>query len=108
MDCEFHATITIAPIEDRINEAALDKMLSKNPFLSDEEIAMYFQDSLLDYPDRKFEDYCSSDDYYQPTGEDFEAESYTEDWCKDHGFELLSFEGDGSTGDYEPKHRRWY
>ena len=108
VECDYHATINIAPIEGKINDSTLDRMLRKNPFLSDEFIAEYFQDSLFAYLDSEFEEYCTCDDYYPPVGEDFEAESYAEDWCKDHGFELISFDGEGSTGDYEPKGDRWY
>lgn len=108
VDCAFHAIITIAPIKGRINEPELEKMLSKNAFLSEEIISQYFKDSLLEYLDQNFENYCTYDDYYPPVGEDFEAEDYTEDWCKDHGFELIAFEGKGSTDDYEPRHRKWH
>lgn len=108
VDCDYHATIVIAPIEEKINDPTLDRMLKKNPFLGDDVIAEYFQESLLAYLNKEFEEYCTCDDYYPPVGEDFEAESYTKDWCRDHGFELVSFDGEGSTGDYEPKSRRWY
>ncbi len=105
--CDYHATIVIASDEGNLKDSKLDQMLLKNPFLEDEAIADYFQESLFDYLDGEFEEYCTCDDYYPPVGEDFEAESYTEEWCKEHGFELVSFDGEGSTGDYEPKSSRW-
>lgn len=107
MDCTYQATIVISPVEGQINDDELDQMLRLNPFLSDEDIAGYFQNSLQEYLDSEFEDFCTADDYYSPTAEDFEAERYAEDWCKENGFELVSFDGYGSTGDFEPKHSRW-
>ncbi|MBQ9713463.1 MAG: hypothetical protein IJV54_14370, partial [Bacteroidales bacterium] len=85
-----------------VNDKKLDKMLSKNPFLSEEDIADHFIGRLRDYLDEEFENYCTSDDYYEPVCEDFEAEYYASEWCQKHGFEILSFTGEGFTGDYEP------
>ena len=50
------------------------------------------------------------DDYYQPVAEDFEIDYYASEWCGKHGFELVSCEGGGGDGGYEPKFRRggWY
>lgn len=38
--------------------------------------------------------------------EDFELTYDVEHWCKENGFEVISYEGDGSDGGYEPKFRR--
>lgn len=38
--------------------------------------------------------------------EDFELTYDVEHWCKENGFEVISSEGDGSDGGYEPKFRR--
>ncbi len=100
--CEYEATMKLSPIEGKVNDKKLDKMLSKNPFLSEEDIADHFFGRLRDYLDEEFEDYCTSDDYYEPVCEDFEAEYYASEWCQKHGFEILSFTGEGFTGDYEP------
>ena len=107
VECDYHATICIAPIDGKITDSGLEKKLRKNPFLSEEAIAEYFKKKLSDYLNGEFEEYCTCDDYYPPVVEDFEVDSYAEDWCKEHGFELLSVDGEGSTGDYESKYRRW-
>ena len=58
--------------------------------------------------DYEFEDYCTCDDYYQPVAEDFELEAYLKDWCDDNGFKIVSCEGDGGDGGYEPDSvRKW-
>ena len=107
MDCDYHATIVIAPTEE-MNDPMLDQMLKKNPFLDCEQIAGYFRDMLLACLDSEFEDYCTCDDYYPPVVEDFDAEYYVKNWCSEHGFELVSFDGAGDTGDYKPKSKRRY
>ena len=38
--------------------------------------------------------------------EDFELTYDVEHWCIENGFEVISYEGDGSDGGYEPKFRR--
>ena len=53
--------------------------------------------------DSEFEEYCTCDDYYEPVVEDFELTYDVEHWCKENGFEVVSCEGDGSNGGYEPK-----
>ena len=38
--------------------------------------------------------------------EDFEAEYIIRDWAKERGLELIGFEGSGSDGRFDTKHRR--
>ena len=107
VECDYHAVICIVPVDGKISDSGLEKKLRNNPFLSEEAIAEYFKKELSDYLNSEFEEYCTCDDYYPPVGEDFEVDYYAEDWCKKHGFEMLSVDGEGSTGDYESKYRRW-
>lgn len=57
--------------------------------------------------DQEFDDYCTEDDYYQPVVEDFEAEEYAHEWAEERNIRLISFEGKGFDGGFEPKHRGW-
>lgn len=61
--------------------------------MTPEAIGEYYKKELKEYLDRKFEEYVTCDDYYEPVAEDFEAEDYVSNWCRDNGFELLFFKG---------------
>lgn len=84
----------------------LQKLLKKNPFMTKESIYAFYEKKLKEYLDPEFEEYCTCDDYYEPSVEDFELTYDVEHWCKENGFEVISCEGDGSDGGYEPKFRR--
>ncbi len=109
VDCYYQAEIILAPTKDSVADKGLSKMLKMNPFITKEEISHYFGECLRDYLDREFEMYCTAEDYYQPVCEDFDVYDYVSEWCKEHGFEMISCDGDGGDGGYEPKHRSgWY
>lgn len=97
---------------ERISEdKALAQQLQKNPFMTKEAIHDLFTKRLHEYLDHKFEYYCTCEDYYQPVVEDFGSnlEYDLPKWCKENGFEYVSFEGDGEDDGYEPKFRNnWY
>ena len=101
VSCEYHADIILKAILSDFRDIGLMHMLRDNPFLDEEAISEYFRKSLISYLDKEFQEYCECDDYYPPVGEDFDAEGYVEEWCNDRGFSLVSFEGEGETGDYE-------
>lgn len=105
VDCYFQAEIILEPTEDSSADKGLSKMLETNPFTTKEEISQYFRKCLRDYLDGEFEEYCTEEDYYQPVCEDFDVDYYVSQWCKEHGFELVSCDGDGGDGGYEPKYR---
>jgi len=103
--CHYTAEIKLMgryPQDDEIDAA-----LEENPLLTAEEVRKMFTSSLETFLDDSFEYFCGADDYYQPVVEDFEAEHYTRDWCSKHGFELVSFEGEGWDDGFEPRGRRW-
>lgn len=109
VDCYYQAEIRMTPTEDVAADKGLTELLEKNPFVKKEAISQYFEEALTDYLDSEFEDYCTADDYYQPVCEDFDAEDCVSEWCGKHGFELVSCDGGGGDGGYEPKYRRsWY
>ncbi len=102
VECTYMATFTISALDSWKADKTLEAELRRNPFLTDEDVAQHYIDRLNKYLDGKFNWYCTCDDYYPPVAEDFEAEEYVEDWCKENAFELVDFEGDGNTSDYIP------
>ena len=82
MDCYYDADIMLKPDKEASANRDLQKMLKKNPFLSEDEIHTFYEKELDEYLNREFEEYCACDDYYEPVVEDFELESYIGDWCK--------------------------
>ena len=81
-----------------IQNKDLQKLLKKNPFMTKESIYAFYEKKLKKYLDPEFEEYCTCDDYYEPVVEAFELTYDVEHWCKENGFEVISYEGDGSDG----------
>jgi len=109
VDCYYHAELVLSPCEGAVPDQNLSQLLKKNPFMTKEAIHQYYEKELGQYLDGEFEEYCTCDDYYQPVAEDFEIEYYVSEWCGKCGFELISCDGDGGDGGYEPKLRKgWY
>ena len=67
-----------------------------------EAIRDFYERKIKEHLDYEFKEYCMEDDYYQPVVEDFDCEYYLEKWCKEQGFRLISCNGEGSDGGYEP------
>lgn len=103
VDCEYEAEITIKPDEKLEADKKLAAELSRNPFLTLDEIQKHYERELIRFLDCKFEYYCTSDDYYPPVVEDFGIESYVQKWCEQNGFTLIEASGNGSTGNFKPK-----
>lgn len=111
VDCHYEAEIILNPTEAISEDKELSKRLKKNPFMTREAIYDLFAKRLKDHLDYEFEDYCTCDDYYPPVVEDFgpNMEYELPKWCKENGFELVSFDGDGDDDGFEPKFRKgWY
>ena len=81
----------------------MQKLLKQNPFMTKESIYKFYEKKLIECLDSEFEEYCTCDGYYEPVVEDFGLTYDVEHWCKENGFEVVSCEGDGSDGRYEPK-----
>lgn len=108
VDCVYNADIVLRPTKGLVIMDNLSGRLKKNPFLKTEDIRKSYAQDIKKHLDYEFENYCTCDDYYQPVVEDFELESYVEDWCKKNGFRMISCEGEGSDSGYEPDSvRRW-
>lgn len=109
VDCYYDADIKLKPANEAGSNKDLLKLLKKNPFLNEDEIYKYYEKEIAQYLNREFEEYCTCDDYYEPVVEDFELESYVDDWCRKNGFIIVSCEGEGRDDGYEPKSTRgWY
>lgn len=109
IDCHYTAHIVLQPTKAVVQDEELGALLKQNPFLRKEDIHTYFKRKLSGFLDDEFEEYCTSDDYYEPVVEDFEIEERLEEWSQAHGFKVKSCEGEGSDDGYEPKYRRgWY
>lgn len=111
VDCHYEAEITMMPTKTITRDEELSQKLKENPFMTKDSIHELFASRLIEYLSNKFEYYCTEDDYYQPVVEDFggNMEYDLPEWCKENGFELVAFVGDGDDGGYEPKFRKeWY
>ena len=109
VDCSYEANIVLKPTEEASKDKELARRLKKNTFVEKEDIYKFFAEKLREYLDCEFEEYCTEDDYYQPVAEDFEIEYHVTEWSKENGFKVISCDGHGGDGGYEPKFRRgWY
>ena len=101
--CHYEAEIVLKPMKQIKPDKEIAKILQENVFLIREVIAEHYKKSLCRHLDYEFEDYITCDDYYEPVVEDFEIEYHIKEWCKKNGFEMISCEGEGEDGGYEPK-----
>ena len=111
VDCHYKAEIHLSPTEKISEDKELSGMLKKNPFTAKESIHAVFSGRLQDCLDSSFREYCQADDYYEPVVEDFcgTLENDVNAWCKENGFEFMSWDGYGTDDGYEPKHTgRWH
>ena len=106
VDCYYDADIVLKPTKESGETDGLKSMLKKNPFVTVEAIYKYYDKELCRHLDYEFEEYCTCDDYYQPVVEDFELEYDVTAWAKKNGFNVISCNGNGRDGGYEPKFRR--
>ena len=113
VDCFCNAKATVKVVNPQQVADDLKAMLAKNPLLSEKDIFEHYQDELSALLDSDFDDYCTSDDYYEPVVEDYSGnyEDVVKEFCQKHGMELMSFECNGNSTDFEPddEHRsgRW-
>jgi len=110
VDCSYTAEVMIRVCDKKLVEEDVKKLVETNPFIAATEIYKKYHDELCKLLDRDFQDYAQADDYYPPVGEDYDSnyECVLEEFCKKHGFEIISYECDGETSDYEPNdNRRW-
>ena len=104
VDCFCSAKATVKVVNPLQVADDLKALLAKNPLLSDKDIFEHYQDELSVLLDSDFDDYCTGDDYYEPVVEDYSGnyEYVVKEFCQKHGMELMSFECNGDSTDYEP------
>lgn len=112
VDCHYNAHIILKPTDTIVADKKLIALLASIPFSAKEEIHELFAKRLIKYHNDDFKWYCTCEDYYQPSVEDYycNLKSNLEYWGKSNGFEFISCEGSGYDDDvYVPKHRigRW-
>ena len=103
--CHYESEIILIS-KKLVLDKKLQQAIEKNPFMTNEAISEHYRKSLREYLDLEFEEYCTCEEYYQPTVEDFEIDHRVEEWCKRNGFEVISCEGSGYDDGYEPSFRR--
>ena len=106
VDCRYTVKAKLGESTDGVRGKEVRELETDHPGFSEADVVCALRKSLQQELDSEFEYYCDDDDYYQPVVEDFEAEEYIQEWAKERGLELISFEGSGSDGGFEPKYRR--
>jgi hypothetical protein len=104
MDCECTTEAILEVSDKKLVKAEMKKLVETNPFVTAQEIFEIYQEELEDILNRDFREYSQGDDYYPPVAEDYDSNylCVLEDFCAKHGFEIITYEFDGSTSDYEP------
>ena len=104
VNCHYEAEIVMMPTEHIVIDRSLAQKLEKNPFMTKESVGDHYRKQLKKHLDSEFEYYCTCEEYYQPCVEDFMVDrDAVRTWCKENGFELVTCEGEGYDGGYEPK-----
>lgn len=107
VNCHYYAHIILKPTDSIADDKDLIALLASNSFATTEEINELFNKRLIKYLDHDFKRYCTCEEYYQPTVEDYcgNLESNLKYWGELNGFDFISCNGSGYDDGYEPKHR---
>jgi hypothetical protein len=102
MDCECSTEAILEVVNKKLVKAETQELISANPFVTSQEIYEIYHAKLVEILNRDFEEYTQADDYYPPVTEDYDSNylDVLENFCARHGFEIVSYEFDGSTSDY--------
>lgn len=104
VDSECSATATVKVVDKKKAYAAVEGILKKNPFATEDDLFEFFEEKYNDVLDEDFFHYCTCDGYYPPVAEEY-YDNYSgevESFCMKYGFKLLDYTCDGSSGSYEP------
>ena len=104
VDCFCNAKATVKVVNPQQVADDLKAMLTKNPLLSEKDIFEIYLGELCDLLDSDFDEYCTCDKYYEPVVEDYSGnyEYVVKEFCQKHGMELIEFECNGDSTDFEP------
>ena len=79
--------------------------MKKNPFITSEEILRSIERELIRVLEADLEEYVNADDYYEPWMEDYDCRKVIEDFCAEKGLELIGYNCEGDTSDWESEGR---
>lgn len=115
IECNYDAHFTIRPKDTKLILNNLSSDLKITPLISCDELTILIEDQISDYLDRMFDDFlmeaenelnefldssfevfCPPDEYSPPSADDFNCLKHLKNWCKENGFTVVSFEGNGS------------
>jgi len=106
VDCDFWAKVRLWVRNKKAVEDGVANKLKKNPYMTEEEIRKEYERILQKELEYDLDEYATSDDYYPPVAEDYDDNfeyDVLKPFCEKYGFEVVSWEGEGSGSDsYEP------
>lgn len=108
LDCHFDLKVVVEAVSADEVETYLGMWLVEDPFMDEDKIVGIMADDLGAVLDAEFEEWCDCDDYYPPVAEDFEYEDALSQWCGEAGLKIVSAEGSGLSGGFEPKRTRYW
>ena len=100
--CNFWGSFSFKVANKNRLKNEISILLKKNPYLDASYFYAKYRDEISHILEDDFEDFCSFNDYYPPDCEEYKDrfEELLNDFCSDHGFELINYEGQGETSDY--------
>ncbi len=103
VNCEFKANFSFIVSDRKKVKKNNSDLIKKNPYLSANFFYTKYKEDIIKRIDEDFEYYCTCDDYYPPACEDYgyNLESLLESYFKEHGFKMLTFDGEGETSDFQ-------
>ncbi|MCD8306797.1 MAG: hypothetical protein LUD51_01010 [Clostridia bacterium] len=97
MDCFCSVEMDVAVDKPDLLHKALEKPLSKNPFMTADAIYSCLEEKMQKTLDHDFAEYCDIDDYYPPYSEEYldNCRYWIDKFCPEYGLKLEGFEFDG-------------
>ena len=109
LECSYEAEIIIKPSKSDVLENNIKKITEDHAAFSIGDICNCFSQSLINYLDFEFNDFCANSAFSQPDPDDFPIKYNVSSWCSENGFEMVSCNGDGDADcvpDAEKAHKR--
>lgn len=111
MNCSYEADIDVSAEDQELLRSQLNIILQAHPFITCNDLQQYLQSLLEENANRDFDDFCNSDDYYEPCVDDY-SDNLESDvivpFCRKYGLKLIEVEGYGCEGEYIPNFTVWH
>ena len=109
VECFGHGEAEIRVVDREKLHSLLQKILPNLAYYSQEEIQEAIAKQLSADLDRKFEEFCEDDDYYESVVEDYDFEYDLKEYCRKYGLQARDFSYEGKDGGFEADFRggRW-